>query len=263
MRRAIVMLMIMAVAGTAIAQDLGNSRELPVKNTPIVTYEPPAVPKQGGDTIFNATFIFGLPYSDTGTTDGYLDDYDEICPYDGSTSPDVVYRFTPDSDVLIDVDLCGSDYDTKTYIYDVDLNVIACNDDYYNGDPCGVYVSKIEDAPLLGGNTYFIVIDGWGGDYGDYSMLVEGTGTNPCMIDCPPGGVAEGEPTLVDGYLDEYNGGCNSPEFCYPFQLIEGQDFEHVDFCGVSGWYDYGYRDTDWFIVYAGETGVIQICMKF
>ena len=61
MRKAIMVLMIMAIAGTAIAQDLGNSRELPVKNTPVVTYEPPAAPKQGGDTIFNATVIPSLP----------------------------------------------------------------------------------------------------------------------------------------------------------------------------------------------------------
>ena len=63
--------------GTAIAQELGTSREPPVKNTSVVIYEPPAVPRQGGDTIEDAMVIPGLPYSDTGTTAGYVDNYNE------------------------------------------------------------------------------------------------------------------------------------------------------------------------------------------
>ena len=145
--------------GTATAQDLGNSREIPVKNTPVVIYEPPAIPKQGGDTIGDAAVIPGLPYSNTGTTAGYNNDYDEACPYTGSTSPDVVYSFTPDSDVDVDVDLCGSSYDTKLYIYDSDLNRIACNDDAYFDDDCGVYVSKIETNSLW--REFLLYRDRW------------------------------------------------------------------------------------------------------
>ena len=40
------------------------------------------------------TVIDALPYVMMGTTVGYTDDYDEECPYTGSTSPDVVYSFT-------------------------------------------------------------------------------------------------------------------------------------------------------------------------
>lgn len=151
MRKAIVLLMVLATAGTAFAQDLGNSKERPVKNTPTRPYTPPAEIKQGGDTIFDATVIPGLPFTDTGNTCGYIDDYDEICPYSGSTAPDVVYSFTPVSDMSIDVDLCGSMYDTKLFIYDSGLNLVACNDDFYFEDPCGIYVSRIEGAPLVGG----------------------------------------------------------------------------------------------------------------
>ena len=168
MRRVFVMLVIISFAGTAIAQDLGNSRELPEKNTPTVTYVPPGEPKQGGDTIGDATVIPGLPYSNTGTTAGYVDDYDEICPYDTPGSPDVVYSFTPDSDIHIDVDLCGSYYDPKIYIYDVDLNTIACNDDYYSNEPRGVSVSFIERVPLLAVNPNCIALDGYGRVRGVY-----------------------------------------------------------------------------------------------
>jgi hypothetical protein len=270
MRRVIVMLMIMAVAGTAIAQDLGNSRELSEKNTPIQTYIPPAEVKQGGDTIGDATVIPGIPYSITGTTVGYIHDYDEECPYYGILAPDVVYSFTPDSDIHIDVDLCGSSYDTKTYIYDVDLNVIACNDDYYSGDPCGVYVSFIEGVPLLGGNTYFIVIDGYGGDAGDYILNV--TEYEDCFVYCPDDAVAEGEPPLHDGYEDLYNGGCSGGlSLMQPIDWTNDEDgvppFDgYAWLCGNSGWYigpgGGETRDTDWFVVFALETGVMEATLE-
>ena len=118
MRTGVVLMVILGIAGTALAQDLGTSRDLPVKNTPIVTYEPPAVPMQGGYTIEDATVIPSLPFTDTGTTDGYIDNYDEVCPYTGSTSPDVVYSYTSEITWGINVDLCESSYDTKVYIYD-------------------------------------------------------------------------------------------------------------------------------------------------
>jgi len=269
MRCVIMMLMLMAAAGTALAQDLGNSRELAEKNSPIITYIPPTEVKQGGDTIGDATSIPGLPYSDTGTTDGYLDDYDEICPYDTPGSPDVVYSFTTVGDMLINVDLCGSSYDTKTYIYDTAFNLIACNDDFYFGDLCGIYVSKIEGADLMGGSTYYIVIDGYGGDSGEYALFVEEF--EECTLVCPADAVAEGEPPLVDGYIDNYNGGCGSHEpGGDPYQDIDWINVEngspyngHAWMCGISGWYTVSSggasRDTDWFRVYALETGMMEV----
>ena len=260
------------MAWTAVAQDLGNSRELPEKDTPTATYFPPAVPKQGGDTIGDATVIPGLPYSNTGTTVGYIDDYDVACPSYSPGSPDVVYSFTPGSDIMIDVDLCGSGYDTKTYIYDIDLNLIACNDDFYTGDPCGIYVSLIENAPLLGGNTYYIVIDGYGGDAGDYVLnLIE---NEPCFVYCPADAVAEGEPPLEDGYIDLYNSGCGYPEPGVHFQEINWTNDEdgvppydgYAWLCGKSGWFigESGgeTRDTDWFVVFALETGVMEVTLE-
>ena len=51
--------------------------------------------RQGGNTIEDATVIDNLTESLQGTTVGYEDNYDEVCPYTGATSPDVVYSFTP------------------------------------------------------------------------------------------------------------------------------------------------------------------------
>lgn len=261
--------------GAALAQDLGSSPGLPVKSDPAGFYHSPEVPRQGGDTFFDAFPITDLPFASTGTTEGYVNDYEEGCPSDGSTSPDVVYSFTPESDVQINVDLCGSSYDTKTYIYQgVDfISLIACNDDFYfPGDPCGDYTSKIERAYLPGGYNYYIVIDGYGGMAGDYVLLVEEY--EPCFVFCPDDAVEEGEPALGYGYEDAYNGGCNSPEFGNPFQEINWTNDEdsfppydgHAWLCGKSGWFtnpDGGSsRDTDWFRVFALETGEMEFTLE-
>jgi hypothetical protein len=200
----------------------------------------------------------GVPYNDSGTTAGYVDDYDEVCPYTGSTSPDVVYTYTPAEDVAVDIDLCGSAYDTKLYVYDAGLGLVACNDDFYFDDVCGVYVSKLENVNLSAGMQYYIVVDGYGGDWGDY--LIEIIGFEPCTVPCPDLALLEGEPFLADEYEDSYNGGCNSNTWV--FQNIPGNEDGTQIFCGVSGWYLYqgsNYRDTDWLIVRMGATGVIDI----
>ena len=253
MRKVIILMMVMAIAGTAIAQDMGKSIELPVKSTPARIPNPPVEVKQGGDTILSATVIPGLPYSDEGNTAMFNHDYDEQCPF-SSTSPDVVYSFTPGSDISITVDLCGSDYDTKIFIYDDGLNPIACDDDFHgDGDPCGSWTSKIEGAPLTGGTTYFIVVDGWGGEFGNYMINV--TDFADCFLTCDPDAVPEGEPTMFDGYVDLYNTGCNvDPPVLQTIDWANTPEGE-AWLCGVSGYHlspeGFFYRDTDWFSVIA------------
>lgn len=269
MRKAIILLMVMAIAGGAIAQDGGNSRELPKKITSNRTYTPPAEVKVGGDDINDATFIPTLPYSDIGNTCNFLDDYDISCP-SGSISPDVVYLYIPTVDINITVDLCGSSYDTKTFILDSDLNPVACNDDFYYDAICGWYVSFIENASLMGGQSYYIVIDGWDGDCGDYVLNVtEYEPPPPCEIICVADAVHEDEPMLVDEYIDAWNGGCNSvpPVFqdIYWSNTLEGEAW----LCGVSGWYlltvdgiVYNYRDTDWFTATADDSGTMSFTVE-
>jgi hypothetical protein len=238
------------LVGAASAADIGN--QVPAKSDDHVLMNPVS-DREGGETVNDATPIPGLPYNDTGATCDNVHDYDEVCPYSNSFSPDVVYSFTPAADIAIDVDLCGSLYDTKTYIYDTSFNVIACNDDAYFGDPCGLYVSLIENAGLMGGQTYYIVIDGYGSDCGEY--LLEVRENVPCILDCSGVEYFEGEPDLGPGYLDAWNGGCNSPEFGNPFQALHGWGDNTLYMCGESGWYDDGFRDTDWFEIYVAEDG--------
>jgi len=148
----------------------------------------PLSPLLAGENIASAIVLTGpLPISATGTTAGYLDDYDEACPYPGSGAPDVVYAYSPPSNVTIDIDLCGSSFDTKVYVYEnaaTPGNPYACNDDFYMDTVCGIYVSKIEGVILAAGNTYFIVIDGYSGsDYGNYVLKISEVVLVPS---CPP-----------------------------------------------------------------------------
>ena len=140
--------------------------------------------REGGEDIGNAMVIPALPFNDGGFTCDNLDDYDEACPYTGSTAPDVVYSYAPATDQLITIDLCGSLYDTKVFVYEnVAGNTVGCNDDFYFGGSCGLYTSKIEDLPVTAGNTYYIVIAGFGNNCGDY--LIEVTTPAP-PPPCPP-----------------------------------------------------------------------------
>jgi hypothetical protein len=212
-----------------------------------------------GDTIEEAWVVAGLPFTGTGNTCLFNDDYDEVCPYSGSVSPDVVYAYAPTADMLLVMDMCDGypfSYDTKVYIYENAVgNVVACDD-----DGCGSalgYASYIWNAPIFAGNIYYCVVDGYGGDCGDYVMkLYEG---EECIVECPAGALLEGEPDCYDGYLDEWNAGCNNVP--YAFQNITPCDGEPITYCGKSGVYYYGtglYRDTDWYQVVTTSADVID-----
>ena len=259
MRYLLSLALTIALVGSATAADLGNERRV-LKNNDHIGMNPGTPDgRQGGEDIASAFVFNTLPFADTGNTAANFDDYDAECPYVGSTSPDVVYSYTPTTEITVSVDLLGSTYDTKTYIYDSGMNVIACNDDFYSD-----YVSFIAEATLMGGETYFFVIDGYGGDGGDYILAIdEFYSPPPCIIECD--GYDENEPALVDGYLDAHNGGCNSPEFGSPFTDLDFWPCGHfgdLTLCGNAGWYitaDGGNsRDTDWISILVGETGVIQ-----
>ena len=207
--------------------------------------------REGGENIPTAIPIPGLPFSDTGNTCDNLDDYDEVCPYYGSTSPDVVYSYVPNYNRVVDIDLCDSHYDTKVYVYcENPGSLVGCNDDACS-NVWTPYASFLQGLTLFAGFTYYIVIDGYGGDCGDYVLNI--WEWNGPFLDCPPSAVDEGEPTLVDDYVDNHNGGCNSTPPV--FQPINWQNEDGCAWlCGVSGWYSYfgaSYRDTDWFPVVA------------
>jgi hypothetical protein len=238
-------------AAPVTAVDLGNSHSEVKGNAHVLGNPGTPDSREGGEDIDSATVIPSLPYTDTGNTCDNIDDYEVMCPF-GSDSPDVVYAYTPEYDDVINIDLCGSSYDTKLFVFcESEGNLVACNDDYYfDDDPCGEYVSFLENVVLYAGFTYYIVIDGYSGDCGDYILSI--FYYQPCIVDCPAGAVPEGEPQLMDGYVDTYNGGCNST--LPVFQNINWTNEDGCAWlCGISGWFESGdsSRDTDWFPVVA------------
>lgn len=258
--KTILTILLLVLGTSAEAADLGSSSSFIKTESHVL--QNPASDREGGESIADAVPILAIPFADAGATCDNIDDYEESCPY-GSWSPDVVYSYLQDHDTVVNIDLCGSLYDTKVFVYDQELNLLACNDDYYSGPPCGSYVSLIENLVIYGGETYYIVIDGYGGDCGEYQLEIYEN--LPCCIDCPPDGVHENEPELQDGYVDNYNGGCNSePAVFQP--LAPGQD-GCVDLCGISGWYQMessNYRDTDWFeILGTGEEISIELTAEY
>ena len=154
----------------------------PYEGAPITGHGTPSSTRQGGDTIEDATVITELEQL-TGTTSGYTDDYDAVCPYAGATAPDVVYSFTPTTDVAVNITTCYSTYDTKIYVFENAADNLAttvtgadaCSDDAYppGVDDCTIWTSYIEGVYMAAGNTYYIVMDGYGAGEGEYTIDLE------------------------------------------------------------------------------------------
>jgi hypothetical protein len=254
MRQPILWALALSLAASASALTPSTSNVFQPEPKPVGPEYQSPVERVPGDTVTDPFIITGgLPFTATGNTCGFANDYDYHCPYTNSTAPDVVYEFVPTADMDITVDLCASTYDTKVYVFENTVgNVIACNDDYCE------YQSIVRNVPVTAGNTYYIIIDGYGGSCGTYNMTV--SEYQPCVLECPAGAMMEGEPDCYDGYNDIYNGGCNVP---YPvFQIIEPTG-EDITICGTTGIFQGDtalMRDTDWFWLDITETP--HICLS-
>lgn len=200
----------------------------------------------GGEDCDSATVIDTLPFVDSGTTRNKANDLQpSTCSLAGPAG-DVVYVYTPAEDTCVNIDLCGSFYDTTLIVYaDSCPFEFACNDDF-----CG-FQSQINDLSLLGGVTYYFVVDGFDASEGDYTLVVEQC-PPPCHLECPAGSLDEGEPDCAPGGIDIVNGGCNSD--MPSFSPIRPGD----TYCGTGKWdRDFPIRDTDWYKVVLPEDAVI------
>ena len=256
MRLVTLLALVLGLTATAFAVEMPTSNVMPAKtNTgPGGNYDGTRVT---GDTIGDPFTMTGVPFSDTGNTCTFANDYDEICPYSGSTSPDVVYEYVCTADIAITVDLCASIYDTKTYVYENDeFTLVGCND-----DACS-FQSLLENVALTAGNTYYIVVDGYGGSCGNYVLDV--SEYEACVIECPAGAMPEGEPDCYPDYEDQYNGGCNVEPFPV-FQVLE-PSCDPIMICGTTGVFPFGtstYRDTDWYELNLTETTTISLAADY
>ncbi|MEE9443265.1 MAG: thrombospondin type 3 repeat-containing protein [candidate division Zixibacteria bacterium] len=115
---------------------------------------------QGGDNIASAVVINSMPFTGTGTTAGYNDDYEESCNSEADQDfADVVYSFTPSVNGLLNVVSCNSSYFTRLWIYQTsESNLIACN--RVNPICTGLPRAALLDISLEAGGTYYIIVDG-------------------------------------------------------------------------------------------------------
>ncbi len=123
-------------------------------------------PSPTADSAADAEVIASLPFSGTGST---------VCNTDviGNPSSDYWYVVTVDPCATdLDVSLCGSFYDTFLRILDDSLNPVASNDD--NGPACSGTASSIS-TPVMGGGTYYIVVEGFSTNNGSYLIDVNQT----------------------------------------------------------------------------------------
>ena len=185
---------------------------------------------QGGENCAFATVITEVPYIDAGITTGYADDLPE-CDGTGA-GPDVAYVFTPGVTADYHISLCGSLYDTKLAVYSGTCTgaPIACNDD----GACWPS-SEILRITLTAGTTYYFVIDGWNGDFGDYAFYFEELPPLPQGDACEEPFVVPTLPFSVEnattcGFAHNYDGTCaffaTGPDVVYEFTLSTATSIE-------------------------------------
>tara|TARA_R110002012_G_scaffold319389_3_gene539839 strand:+ start:49699 stop:52434 length:2736 start_codon:yes stop_codon:yes gene_type:complete len=110
-----------------------------------------------GEICENSIIIGALPYTTTDNTSNYGDDYgsaDEPCSTSGYlTGDDVVYSFTPVTDMSVNMTTSGTGSWTGLFIYE-QCPFVTCvdSDTQSSGNP------SIPEVSLVGGTTYYIVI---------------------------------------------------------------------------------------------------------
>lgn len=252
MRLVILSALVLGLAAPAFATTPTTSNVYRYEPRPTHQYENPGI-RVTGDTVGDPFVIGSVPFLATGSTNGFNNDYDEACPYTGSTSPDVVFRYYASQAEAVNIDLCQSSYDTKVYVYQNAVgNLVACND-----DACA-FQSQLHNVQLNAGQTYYIVIDGYGGSSGSYYLDLY-PWIDSCAVTCPNYAIPEGEPDCYDNYNDQYNSGCNSTPAA--FQILEPSN-DPIAICGTTGVYYFDtllYRDTDWFQIDLTEPANICI----
>ena len=247
----VVSLVAILLAALVTVSGATTERMVVAEKDPVVGGTPTFEGRDVGDDMSAPFVIPALPFTDAGNSCEYLNDYDVACPYPESTAPDVVYAYVATADLVVNVDLCESTYDTKVYIFEnVEGNVVCCNDDA----DCGItgYQSFMENVFLYAGNTYYFVVDGYNEDCGQYVLQIDVL--DVCDLNPPAGAIIEGEPVCGPGYVDAFNGGCNSdPAVFQPLMPSS----ETITIFGTSGTFDDYSRDTDWYQIYISVTNTI------
>jgi hypothetical protein len=184
-----------------------------------------------------ALTISSLPYTDTGTTQGRINDYSGSCV--GATGRDVIYQYTPVVTQMYRISLCGSSYDTGLYLRTggacPGTTEVACNNDF-----CGTQSELL--ATLAAGATYFIIVDGNGTSFGNYALTVTAAPpgdncANPRIVDGLPFCDCQSTASFANDYTPPAEclgpGGSSAPDVVYSFTPTDSITTS-VSLCGSS-----------------------------
>ena len=193
----------------------------------------------GGDNFATATIIPGIPYADGGSTRGATNDYNPSClVFDragrrvslhardqhvrGRFAVRLVVRYRA-------LDLRRHDRDRRGPARTISPD-------------CGLQ-SHLQGVALTGGPQLFHrdrrIQRGLRSVHDEHY----GARRPPVCDPCPAAAVLEGEPACSDGYIDTFNGGCNSTCRCLTLPCNP-----NLYVCGTYGTFNAnGTRDTDWY----------------
>ena len=164
------------------------------------------------------TYAGVLPYTDTDNTGNYANNYAALPGADCGTSDsyldgnDVVYQYTPDADMVVDVLLSGlSAPNASVFIYESCYDIgVACLAGQINENSASDF--GVEEFIVLENTDYFIVVSGSGPGVYDYTLTIDES-----VIDCADYAAA---PTVADPMyfnpgdtFDDLNTGVANPIF--------------------------------------------------
>lgn len=119
-----------------------------------------------GDAHNDAIVVGTLPYTDSRSTEICYSNQNFVYP-----SADIYYYFEPNPMLAeVRVSLCESSFDTFLSVIDMNGQVIAYNDD---AALCAPNSELVFDPTNLG--PLYIVVEGWGGFTGDYTLNIDAT----------------------------------------------------------------------------------------
>lgn len=134
---------------------------------------------QPGSSCQSAIPIPSLPFEQIDENCDLSDIADISCPFNAPGSPEYYFEYTPLADEIVDISLCNpcTDFDTKLYVFTAcplqPSSVVDCNDDACSTSSFEEpWVSQISDLQLIAGVTYYIAIDGYGGDCGTFHFTM-------------------------------------------------------------------------------------------
>jgi len=209
------------------AEDEGGNLSTDDNGGACYTFDTPDTP----DDCEDAEVLCPGYYSDT--TSGMTNDGSSSCG-SSSSSPDRWYRYTPESNGTLTLDLCDSSYDTVVSVHTgcpgTTGNEIGCHDDSGWFGPCGFLPTDQSylEVSVTAYQTYYVRITGASGATGNYQLDVSGPNCAPSET-CYDGIQNQGEDRIDCG------GPCPPCECTSDAACANGDYCDGVETCDAWG----------------------------